>query len=157
MNTLVKAFIALMLVSGLSLTASAQVAKSTGVPNQQPAGTVIVNQAPTTQSAPAPYPTATPVPYSYPSQGTQTVYNGANATQVQQIDNQLAQLQQQERQIRDQERALRQQRAQLTGQQHNANQSAQARHDNGKHLGWYKNGKANGARAHGHEQDGNDD
>lgn len=159
MKEFVKAFFALALVAGISVTASAQVSKSTGVPAQQPAGTVIVNSSPTTQSAPVNYPQATPLPQTAPPQSTQTVYNGPNAAQVQQIDAQLAQLKEQERQLheqerqlREQERALHQQREQLTGKKADKAE----RHDNGKHKGWEKNGKAKGAHGHGYD-DENDD
>jgi hypothetical protein len=145
MKEFVKAFFALALVAGLSVTASAQVAKSTGRPQQQPPGTVILGQPSNpqpSQSTPVYYPPqTTTIPAQYPNQASQPVYTGPNASQVQQIDQQLAQLHQQEEALRQQERALRQQRAQLTGQQPRA-----AKHDNGKHKGWYKNGKANGAR-----------
>lgn len=152
MQLFVKAFFAMALVAGLNLGASAQVAKSTGRPTTQQPGTVIVS-SPTTTSQPTQQP-QTSVPAQYPSQPqypTQTqsvpVYTG-NDARVQQIDTRLQQIQQERDRLRQEERALRQERAQRLGQTVQSNQ--QQRHDNGKHKGWYKNGKADGSKKHVH-------
>jgi hypothetical protein len=140
---------ALALVAGVSAVSSAQVAKSTGVPAQQQPGTVIVN-SPSTTSQPTQrttpqYPTQST---SYPTQQSAPVYTGQNQTRVQQIDARLDQIRQERDRLRQEEQALRQERGQLTGQA--AQYQNREHHDNGKHKGWYKNGKANGAKAHAH-------
>jgi type IV secretory pathway VirB10-like protein len=162
MQAIVKAFLAIALIAGFSYSASAQVAKSTGHPGQQPAGTVIVGapgqSTQPTQSTPSSQPAQTSVPAQYPApaQSSAPVYSGSTDARVQQIDARLQQIKQERDRLRQEEQALRQERAQRTGQA-SAYNAGTGRHDNGKHLGWYKNGKANGAKGKGHGKGQNDD
>lgn len=147
-KTLVMTFV-FIFTAGL---ASAQVTKHTG-------GTTVPAQPPQyTPYTPAPVPSYTPPPVYTPQQGTSQAQYDAER---QQIEQQIAQLRAQEQQLRQQERNLRAQEAQIAQAENsyygtnygaaNGENVGRAKHDNGKHKGWAKNGKDR------EEQDGDGD
>jgi len=113
---------------------------------------------PKTGSNPRNNPTTTvpsvPVPYNPPTYNPNTP-STPSTTQRQQVQAQLdqnraqqQQLKRQMQQLKDQERILRDQLKAIDNAQNgyyeNENYAAKEHHDNGKHKGWYKNGKAKG-------------